>query len=440
MKSRPYQGSRAPSSELASIPPVPLGPDAVAEDAATESDAAFVVRVGLHTAKIRPLVEHAVRGSGAIREKEFVEITGLERSLARRVFQLAEESEDLSFMHRLPSPAGLRLVLVACQERGLIAPAAVADAEKSIDGLESFLSSYPGKRSALLTRLSAMIPEERDSKYRAARRAMFKSASEILGYRVREAAVASLIVDGDDPVRFDVYHLAAKYGLERISRAGQPIIVGSQRNGPDGPRSGFLPLDANTDPSDPRSALLTEFCSGPASVRFVQRGGGLIETQLSEADPPIHEPVDVVTAQRAPGSLRRFAGDGYSHEWRRVISRIPAENLTIDLILAPGVYDEIEVVVSEQLYRSEVPPFPCSDSRRTEQLPTATTVKYLEPGLLQAGLTDCPRYVDGLRRLTAAAGVDENSCRVIRVTKGYPELNSDVMCWISLPQAGESRE
>lgn len=424
----------ASGSEL--LAEIPLGPEPRRGQGGSLSDRAFGETVRQHATALRPLVEMCVESSGAGREKDLVVALGLDRTVVGRIFRASRTRGNLEFVHELPSPEGLRLVFSAAVQAGLLSGPAGVRAVRAVDAFESFVSGYPGKRRAFLLRLATRLPRERAAADRNARRAMYRAATDVLGYRLRHAVVSMVVADGSDPVRFDTQHLFAKYGLERTRPDGPPIVVGAMRTGPDGPGCVYMPIDPDADPADPCSALLSEWCSGPATVGFFQTSSGFVELQVPADQPRVHEPLNIVCAQRAPGVLLRRAREGYSHEWRRVVTRIPSRRLTVDFILGPGVYEHATISVSEHLYRPELPSPPGDGPRQAEELLRYASIEDLGLGLDRIGIDGCPGYDECVRRMVGLASLDPTGCRVVRVTKDYPELNSSLLCWI--PLTGDS--
>ena len=415
-----------------------LGDAALSSSERLEDDA-FVAIVEAHASSLRGVLLRCDDIQRGARERDLADAVGLDRSIVGRMLRAARSDTDLEFVHQLPSADGLRLFFGAAESAGLIDPPAAAAASEAIDAFEHFLDSYPGKRRAFGIRLASLLPKEREQADRAARRAMFRAASELLGYRMKWAALAMLVVDGDDPIRFDTYHIFCKFGLERIRSGGAPIVVGSHRTGPDGPARGFVPLDEEADRTDPQSAVLLDHCSGPATVQFVRTSKGDTELHLAADEPAVHEPIDIVCGQRAPAILLRQARDDYSHEWRRVVTRIPAERVTVDFIFGPGVFEGAALEVSEHLYRSEVPARPDGNKLVADQFRRAAAVADLGRGSDALSIHGQPAFLGALHDLTSFAGVDPLQCRSVRVSKTFPQINSDLMCWIPLPRAAEAQ-
>ena len=145
------------------------------------------------------------------------------------------------------------------------------------------------------------------------------------------------------------------------------------------------------------------------------------------------EPANIQCAQHIPAALLRTARDGYAHEWRRTVPRIPCERLTVDFVFAPGVYDQSSLSVSDSLYRGEAPVCPAGDAPAAEQFRPSAEMYDVEGGVEGLAIPGCDRYEEAVGMLAASAGLDPSACRIVRVAKEYPVLNSELVCWIPLP-------
>ena len=385
---------------------------------------------------MRGVLDELVAAAAPWREKEIAATLGLDRSVVGRLVRASRAGTDLELLHELPSAEGLSLIVNAAEQRGWLTADGAGAARVVVADFDAFLDAFPGKRRAFLLRVASEVPGVRDAADRTARRAMYRASSELLGYRMRHAALAMLVLDGEDKDRFDTLHIAAKYGLERIRADGPPIVIGSLRTGPDGPAFEYTPAGSGGGGRGATDALLLEYSSGPAELALVRTSSGHTELHLAAEQPALHEAADILCAQNIPATLLREAREGYSHEWRRTVTRIPCEHLTVDFIFGPGVYERSALSVSEHLYRGEPPVRPAEDSRAAEQLRASAQIQEISGGIVGLAIPGCDRYEQAVGNLVEGAGVELPECRVVRVTKEFPELNSEVVCWISLPEAG----
>ncbi|MEM8756671.1 MAG: hypothetical protein AAGF47_02690 [Planctomycetota bacterium] len=397
-------------------------------------DAAFTSAVEAHAASLRRTL-HACVGepAGRIREADLIQRLKLDRSVLGRVVRALHAQAPTEFLHELPSPEGLALVLRAASTHAGLSAADRTAGEHAIKAFRRFIVSYPGKRRALLLRLASSMPTQRAAADLISRRAMTKAAADLLGYRVKCTVASMIVFDGGDAERFDTIHLFSKYGLERTRPDGPPIIAGSLRTGPAGPACPYMPADPAADPADPTSSLLRDYCSGPGHVEFYETSGGLTELQIPPHEPPLNTPVDIVCAQRAPAVLLKKSRESFTHEWHQVITRMPTDRMVIDLILGPGVYENTMPMVTQSLYRPDPPRPPIPGVRRADELRPYASIDDLGYGLGGVHIHSVNRYRSCLSELIAHAGLNPEACRVVRVTKEHPELNSGMTCWFSLP-------
>ncbi|MEM1072441.1 MAG: hypothetical protein AAGH71_06445 [Planctomycetota bacterium] len=394
-----------------------------------------------HAGSLRAMLERCVALAGSpnsVRETDLIRLLQLDRSVLGRVVRSLHASTPFEFLHEIPSPDGLSLVLDAAVDKGHVSGREQRSARESIARYRRFLNGYPGKRRAVLLRLAASMPSQRAAADLVSRRAMTRAASDLLGYRVRCTVAAMIVFDGGDRDRFDTIHMFGKYGLERTRPDGAPIIVGSLRTGPEGPVCPYVPADPGGDPNDATSALLLDYCQGAAHVEFIRSSLGQTELQLPSDEPALHEPIDVVCAQRGPGVLLRYQREGFTHEWHQVITRMPTDRVVIDLVLGPGVYPGVVPMISQQMYRPDPPKLPTPGTRLADEVRPYAAVDDLGLGLGSVHIESVPRYAECLRSLVGHTGLRADQCRVIRVAKDHPELNSGLICWFPLSEPDRS--
>jgi hypothetical protein len=72
---------------------------------------------------------------------------GLDKSLASRLVQAVRTGGDLEFLHQVPSPNGLRILVQHAQ--GLADTSLLRDLEAAVKRFESLLDTLPGGRQTL---------------------------------------------------------------------------------------------------------------------------------------------------------------------------------------------------------------------------------------------------------------------------------------------------
>ncbi|MEO0632358.1 MAG: hypothetical protein AAFY46_16770, partial [Planctomycetota bacterium] len=138
-----------------------------------------------------------IRPGGPLTEAELVAHFGLDRSVIGKVIRSLRCRSAEEFLHEIPSPDGLRLVVEAASAGGSVSADLAASMRTDIDRFAAFVSSYPGKRRAFLLRLASQLPRRREAADLAARRAMTRATAELLGYRVHTAIATMVVFDGD---------------------------------------------------------------------------------------------------------------------------------------------------------------------------------------------------------------------------------------------------
>lgn len=244
-------------------PPAPAGPEAEAADALRRA--------------LRPLLD--VLAGTPPRPVRLVRGLGLDKSLASRLVQAAQAPDDAEFLHRLPSPTGLRML--AERSRGVAeALAWLPDFEQAVERFDRLLAALPGGRQALDARLGAASPAIRGRREHMARQASFKAVSFLFGHYCETLSTSLILFPSADGQRVDAIEVHRRLGLGRIT-PGALLPLLSLHTPPDpqvlGPAGGVTPVDGGPSGAgsadDARRYFIPEGCSGPLPPLEVEHEG-----------------------------------------------------------------------------------------------------------------------------------------------------------------------
>jgi hypothetical protein len=159
---------------------------------------------------------------------------GLDKSLASRLVQAAQAESDLDFLHKVPSPTGLRILLdkaVGLADAGLLQRAASA-----VEGFEALLDALPGGRQALDAQLGESSDGIRERREQMARQASFKSQSFLFGHFCETLTTALFVTPSIEPGFVDVIEVHRRLRLRRlVASTALPLLsvhTGGSRQGP----------------------------------------------------------------------------------------------------------------------------------------------------------------------------------------------------------------
>lgn len=208
---------------------------------------------------------------------------GLDKSLASRLVQAARAESDQQFLHVLPSPTGLR-ILIERSRQDAAALAWLPGLARAVDAFADLLDALPGGRQALDARLGQGEASIRERREHMARQATFKAAS-YLGGHCAHTLVSSLFMararDGGELRAVEVHQIL---GLQRVSPGtplplltvpseGEPIgdaslsePIALAAGAPPAPAAAFFLPNGCTPDSALGSAQLVAASSGDAAV------------------------------------------------------------------------------------------------------------------------------------------------------------------------------
>jgi hypothetical protein len=369
--------------------------------------------------------------TGSLREKRLIETWQIDRNLAGRLVRSLRTSTELAMLAELPAPEGLRLFLHAAQRIGS-AQLHLDGAASAISEWESIIHAYPGKRRGISQRLAAMSTDGRSRADLAARRGMFRFASEFLGYSVRHTTSTMILSPSQTEGRLDGVMVFGKYGLVRLREDGAPISVMGIRAGPAAPQCDFLPIDPHAQGDRADAALLRANCTGVDRLELVRTPANAIELRLAQASPPVNHEVDLVCGQRVPAIMLGQRTQSTRFEWYEALSRIPSQRVTLDFILHRDVFAGVTPIVTARLFGPTQPvvptsPVPASDAVRISAVP-----ERIEPGLATLGLHDVPGYPRMVANVMDQLHLDRRDFSGWRVQLAFPMLMASTIVWFEL--------
>jgi hypothetical protein len=346
---------------------------------------------------------------------------GIDKSLASRLVQAAKAASDAEFLHVLPSPTGLRMLLD--RSHALIDTALQQRARAATDRFEALLDTMPGGRQALDAHIGETAAPVRERREQMARQASFKAVSFLFGHYC-ETLVTSLFILPSATAGFvDLVEIHRRIGLRRVSPSASVPLLSLWLPGASDQVSEaaeVASLDGRAAHNDPRDYLVAEASSQPLPAIDVVTEGALV-TFLLQPMPQADAALRLTTAYRVLRADRIAQGAAYNTV-RNYMLHTPCGTLVRDVFLANGLWPDAMPHVGFYLPSPSGTPGFSADpaaphfrrlnlTTRIEQLPTGTRASEL-------------RGVDDQRAATEAvlnkAGLNIEAFRGWRCRMSYP--------------------
>jgi hypothetical protein len=382
-----------------------------------------------------PLVE-AVTG-GVMRPGRLMQRLELDKSLASRIVQALREEELLEFLHRLPAPTGLRILVTASRERR--APSKLCSAtEAAIEVFQELIDTTPGGRGSIDGWISSHSASARERNEHRSKQAIYRAMSYLLGCHCETMATTLVLQPADDGVHVDCFEIHQRNGLRRL-RPSAPIALFSiflHRGAENGtPQPWIETLDGETELEDPTRYLLDEYSSDPLpGIEVVTRGKHNIFT-LNEEQVSIDAPVNLSSAYLVRHGFQLESFDEVDHESRSYLLNYPCKTLVRDVFihedLWPGTNPELSLRLPNP---SGTDPLRLDGLLgRINTLDLHTPIEQLGRGLDRAAVKVLPRHKQLLTESFERTGWDPNRFRGYRTEVRYPVPMITMTWWFPLP-------
>lgn len=382
---------------------MPAAGGADAADPAPETTVAAALREALAP------VLHALAGKPP-RPVRLMRGIGLDKSLASRLVQAVRADSDEQFLHLLPSPTGLRILIERSRGEHAAAPGLPA-LERGVEAFATLLDALPGGRQALDARLGEGQSSIRERREHMARQASFKAVSFLFGHYCETLTTSLFLFLGEDGERVDAIEVHRRLGLCRVT-PGTPLPLLSLHTEADAEEAGGVtPVDGGPagarDSADAHRYFVPEGCSLPLPAMEVQREG---RTNVFLLGPrQVEPPARLTTAVRMPGVEPRHPRQA-STVVRQYMLHTPCHRLVREIYLAEGLWPDASPQIGFYLPGPTgvvLAPPPLGEphhrclnlSAPVEQLPAA-----LSPNCL-TGVTDHAAVLTAALRRAGKAGV-----------------------------------
>jgi hypothetical protein len=328
----------------------PTGGDAAAGP--ITADDATAARIAAVAAELRgrltPLLA-ALAGTPA-RPIRLMRGIGLDKSLASRLVQATKAESDMEFLHTVPSPTGLRILLD--KAGGAAGAAAGADLARetavAVDRFEALLDALPGGRQALDARMGETSTSIRKKREHMARQASFKAVSFLFGHYCDTLVTSLFVVPSASGETYDLIEIHRRVGLERLSASTAVPLLSMHARIPDEAASEddqppMATLSGNTVTRRPEDFLLASASSTPLPELRVIEEGEMVTFVLDPA-PQSRTPARLTSAFRVMrlGPVKQTEA---FNAVRRYMLHTPCRTLVRDVFLADGLWPDAQLQV-----------------------------------------------------------------------------------------------
>jgi len=376
-------------------------------------------------AALAPLLEH-LAGSPPrpVRLTRANPGPGLDKSLASRFVQAAKAETEMQFLHLVPSPTGLRMLLDRVQ--------ALADAEliartaQAVEGFQSLLDALPGGRQALDAHMGESQASIREKREHIARQASFKAVSFLFGHYCETLSTAIFVFPSRTPGLVDLLEVHRRIGLRRLTPSAQlPLLSLSTRrepgaDAPDAAAAAMADVSGDANASDPERFLVRSASSDPLPALQVEREGD-VATFLLNAGGVDLAPLKITTAFRVLRAEPAAQPVPY-RVFRTYMLHTPCRTLVRDVYLADGLWPDAFPQVGYYLPSPSGMPAvdldPAEPHYRRVNLTTRIEQRpHGAEGFALSGLSDQRATLEGV---LARAGLDPRAFRGWRCEMAYP--------------------
>lgn len=339
---------------------------------------------------------------------------GLDKTLASRLVQAARADSDAGFLHALPSPTGLRIVLQRAE--GHAEPALIDGLAQAVQRFEATLDRLPGGRQALHARIGDASRELRAKREQAARQASFKAVSFLFGHYADTVTTALFLLPSATPGRVDAIEVHRRIGLHRISAATALPLLSVHLDAGAGEGPAMTPLAAERPSPDPADYLLGDGARALLPQLQLQRDGGTTLFVLPPGSAPL--PPRITTAWRVRRALPLLP-DAPHAMVRNYMLHTPCQALVRDLYLAPGLWPDAWPDVGFFIPGpSGTPPVAVAPGEpHVRRLDLSVAIEQRRDGF---ALDTVPDQAAAIETALAAAGVSGLAWRGWRCAIAYP--------------------
>lgn len=382
---------------------------------------------------VLPIVEDLVGHSH--RPAVLARRLGIDKTLTGRIMRSVKAKDPFEIVHNAPAPYGLRIFLNAAAQAG-VDEELRRRAEASITDFESLIHTFPEGRAALDAAISDYLPEVRQRNERAARQAVYKSMSYLLGYQAEASLQTSIYSPASDDRLVDSTHIGGLIELRRL-RGDAPLnLFGVRRyESQPGAQNWIETIGGERQIEDAKRYLIEEFCDQPIPNLSVRDDARVLYSVLDAESLPINVPITLVNGWITRNTSQRYQSPDRSHEWHTALIRIPSRVRIQDYFIHQDLWPGMPEMRSRMHSLAPDPVRIHKPGRQHDELDISTPIESLGMGIELPELRHgaIPRYRELMRHVFETAGFDPRQFRAYRSLIVYPVPFVSLTAWFQLP-------
>lgn len=361
---------------------------------------------------------------------------GIDKSLASRLVRAVRCESDIEFLHRVPSPSGLRILLGRARRAGIVR-SRIEAVEREVDRFHEFIVSTPGGKDAIDAHVAEASLEVRENREHVARQAAYKAMSFLLGYYCEALTTTLILVPAAGGKFVDGIELHQRIGMRRL-RPHVPLALLSVLTPPEDPpredSTWIEPIEGTSGPADSSRYILPEFSTCPIP-RLEILDEGLHRTfVLEDLDQVPDKSLTIASAFRIRNGWPRYALDDVCRVSRGYILPTPCKRLVRDLFIAEDVYPGAVPQITFQLQNpaGRTSDRPEGLRARISQLDLHAPIEQLRPGPRGIAVQRVPQYREAVTSIFERLGLDPARFRGYRCSITYPVPLIEMSWWIEM--------
>lgn len=355
---------------------------------------------------------------------------GLDPRLSWQVFRIATTRNPLAAGMNVPVRAAMRRLMKAAAKRR-VPTEVIEQVSDAFDEYERFMQTHAEDREEFDAMIRSFLPQEREKQELATRQAAFKVMSQLKGATMEAELSTYILYPSQDDETVDRVLLVGAFGLRRLRPAARIGFATKSA----GPLQG-LTQTLDGQPSEGRwSVLLSEFCTDPLPQFEVAKSDDMTSYWVAGDDVGLRTSVDLVSAERRPGAMKRYREPGASRLTGVFAAPDPTKRTTVDLFIHKDLYGEFtpSLLVYDIVPRGAVKTID-DPTRANDRVSTTETIRALGRGLANADLPHVKRYVEMVEYVYSKVGLDAADFRGFRLDVQYPICGAQYILAFPIPE------
>lgn len=374
------------------------------------------------------------------RPSRLVTALGLDKSLASRLVSALKVESDREFLHRLPSPAGLRILWERSTEH--VSPAVRQALLDAITDLQEFQDGVPGGRDLIDARIADVLSPARERQEKLARQGVFRSMSYLLGHYSETLYTSLFLFPSPDGTAVDAIEIQHRENLRRMRPSAPLALLRVNSRGDGAPPRGSTwiePLQGLDEHVSPLDYLLPEFTK-PVLPRLTEQVQGPMTAVTLAGDEDVYGSQHIVTAIRIRNALDLHPA-GTMQPIRSYLLHSPCRRLVRYVFVHEAVYRGASMHV---LFRIPAPTVPFSleqtlHADAVDRIDLLAPVEQLSPSQLETLWNQSAGHSGVLQHVTRRVGFGATHFRGWRCQMDHPLPLAEMVVWAGLPETDAPR-